>query len=120
MRKDIDFSWQYLTKTSNDYTVYSKITFIVFFAEYASTSIIALMLDLLGYDATLGSMGQMAGVAENLKMFGGFWPMAGCILTFICYKFIYNLTDEDMKKVTEELQRMSKEKEEKALADMNK
>lgn len=110
----------YLTKTRNDGTVYATITFIVFFAASASTSIIALMLDLLGYDATLGSMGQMAGVAENLKMFGGFWPMAGCILTFICYKFIYNLTDEDMKKVTEELQRMSKEKEEKALADMNK
>ena len=77
------------------------------------------MLEVLGYDAPLGSMGQLPGVAENLKMFGGFWPMAGCILTFICYKFIYNLTDEDMKKVTAELQKMSEEKEAKALAEMN-
>lgn len=109
----------YLTKTRNDGTVYATITFIVFFAASASTSIIALMLDLIGYDATLGSMGQLAGVAENIKMFGGLWPMIGCIITFICYKFIYNLTDEDMKKVTEELQKMSEEKEAKALKEMN-
>ena len=33
----------YLTKTRNDGTVYATITFIVFFAASASTSIIALM-----------------------------------------------------------------------------
>ena len=109
----------YLTKKRNDGTVYATITFIVFFAASASTSIIALMLELIGYDATLGSMGQLPGVAENIKMFGGFWPMAGCLLTFICYKFIYNLTDDDMRKVSAEIQRMSDEKEEKALAEMN-
>lgn len=109
----------YLTKKRNDGTVYATITFIVFFAASASTSIIALMLELIGYDATLGSMGQLPGVAENIKMFGGFWPMAGCILTFICYKFIYNLTDDDMRKVSAEIQKMSDEKEEKALAEMN-
>ena len=109
----------YLTKKINDGTVYATITFIVFFAASASTSIIALMLELIGYDATLGSMGQLPGVAENIKMFGGFWPMAGCLLTFICYKFIYNLTDDDMRKVSAEIQRMSDEKEEKALAEMN-
>ena len=81
--------------------------------------IIALMLELLGYDAALGSMGQAVGVAENLKLFGGFWPMAGCILTFICYKFIYNLTDDEMRKVSAEVQKMSEEKEAKALAEMN-
>ena len=109
----------YLTKTRNDGTVYATITFIVFFAASASTSIIALMLELLGYDASLGSMGQMAGVAENIKLFGGFWPMAGCILTFICYKFIYNLTDDEMRRVSAEVQKMSEEKEAKALAEMN-
>lgn len=110
----------YITKTRNDGTVYATITFIVFFAASASTSLIALMLDFLGYDATLGSMGQMAGVAENIKLFGGFWPMAGCILTFICYKFIYNLTDEEMSRVSAEVQKMSDEKEAKALAEMEK
>ena len=65
----------YITGVRNDGTVYATITFIVFFAASASTSIIALMLELLGYDASLGSMGQLAGVAERIKFFGGAWPM---------------------------------------------
>ena len=93
----------YLTKTRNDGTVYATITFIVFFAASASTSIIALMLEILGYDATLGSMGQLPEVAERLKIFGGLWPMLGVVLIFICYKFIYNMNDEDMKKISSEV-----------------
>ena len=76
------------------------------------------MLELLGYDATLGSMGQMAGVAERLKVFGGLWPAIGCILTFICYKLIYNMTDDEMRKVSAAVKAMSDEKEAKALQDM--
>jgi hypothetical protein len=29
-------------------------------------------------------MGQLAGVAERIKMFGGLWPTIGCVLVFIC------------------------------------
>ena len=108
----------YLTGVRNDGTVYATITFIVFFAASASTSIIALMLEMLGYDAALGSMNQLAGVAENIKVFGGAWPMIGCIITFICYKFIYNLTDEEMQKVSASVKAMSDEKEAKALKEM--
>ena len=46
---------------------YATITFIVFFAASASTSIIALLLEAVGYDPTLGSMGQLAGVPEKSK-----------------------------------------------------
>ena len=93
----------YLTRQRNDGTVYATITFIVFFAGSASTSIIALLLEAVGYNASLGSMGQLAGVAERIKVLGGAWPMAGCILVFICYYFIYNVSDSEMKKISDSL-----------------
>ena len=105
----------YITGVRNDGTVYATITFIVFFAASASTSIIALMLDLIGYDATLGSMNQLPGVAENIKFFGGVWPMIGSIIIFICYKLIYNMSDDEMRKVSAAVQAMADEKEAKAL-----
>lgn len=108
----------YLTGVRNDGTVYATITFIVFFAASASTSIVALMLELLGYDAALGSMGQLAGVAENIKVFGGAWPMLGCLITFVCYKFIYNINDEKMKEISASVKAMADEKEAKAMGQM--
>lgn len=110
----------YITGVRNDGTVYATITFIVFFAASASTSIIALMLDLIGYDATLGSMNQLPGVAENIKFFGGVWPMIGSIIIFICYKLIYNMSDDEMRKVSAAVQAMADEKEAKALGQMEK
>lgn len=107
----------YLTGERNDGTVYATITFIVFFAGSASTSLIALVLEWLGYDATLGSMGQLAGVAERIKIFGGVWPMIGCILTFICYKLIYNVSDEEMRHVSATLKQRSDEEKAKILAE---
>ena len=101
----------YLTGQRNDGTVYATITFIVFFAASASTSLIALVLDAIGYDASLGSMGQLAGVAQRIKMFGGMWPMIGCVLVFICFKIIYNVTDEEMRKVSENLRQRSEQEE---------
>lgn len=105
----------YLTGQRNDGTVYATITFIVFFVASASTSVIALLLEAVGYDASLGSMGQLAGVPERIKMLGGAWPMIGIILTFICFKFIYNISDERMKQISEELRRKSEETEERIL-----
>lgn len=110
----------YVTGQRNDGTVYATITFIVFFAASASTSLIALMLEMLGYDATLGSMGQLAGVAERIKIFGGCWPMIGCILIFICYKVIYNISDEKMREISETLRLQNEEKEAKVLKEMDK
>ena len=108
----------YITGVRNDGTVYATITFIVFFAASASTSIVALMLELLGYDASLGSMGQLAGVAERIKFFGGAWPMVGCLIIFICYKFIYNMSDDEMRKISAAVKAMAEEKEAKALKQM--
>ena len=108
----------YLTGVRNDGTVYATITFIVFFAASAATSIVAVMLDLLGYDASLGSMNQLAGVAERIKFFGGAWPMIGSIIIFVCYKLIYNIGDDEMRKVSATVKAMADEKEAKAMAQM--
>lgn len=105
----------YLTGQRNDGTVYATITFIVFFAASASTSIIALLLEAVGYDPTLGSMGQLAGVPEKIKMLGGAWPMIGALLSFVCFKFIYNASDARMREISEELRRKSEETEERIL-----
>lgn len=105
----------YLTGQRNDGTVYATITFIVFFAASASTSIIALLLETVGYDPTLGSMGQLAGVPEKIKMLGGAWPMIGALLSFVCFKFIYNVSDARMREISEELRRKSEETEERIL-----
>ena len=105
----------YLTGQRNDGTVYATITFIVFFAASASTSIIALLLEAVGYDPTLSSMGQLAGVPEKIKMLGGAWPMIGALLSFVCFKFIYNVSDARMREISEELRRKSEETEERIL-----
>lgn len=105
----------YLTGQRNDGTVYATITFIVFFAASASTSIIALLLEAVGYDPALGSMGQLAGVPEKIKMLGGAWPMIGALLSFVCFKFIYNVSDARMREISEELRRKSEETEERIL-----
>lgn len=105
----------YLTGQRNDGTVYATITFIVFFAASASTSIIALLLEAVGYDPTLGSMGQLAGVPEKIKMLGGAWSMIGALLSFVCFKFIYNVSDARMREISEELRRKSEETEERIL-----
>ena len=101
----------YLTGQRNDGTVYATITFIVFFAASASTSIIALLLEAVGYDP----MGQLAGVPEKIKMLGGAWPMIGALLSFVCFKFIYNVSDARMREISEELRRKSEETEERIL-----
>lgn len=105
----------YLTGQRNDGTVYATITFIVFFAASASTSIIALLLEAVGYDPTLSSIGQLAGVPEKIKMLGGAWPMIGALLSFVCFKFIYNVSDARMREISEELRRKSEETEERIL-----
>ena len=105
----------YLTGQRNDGTVYATITFIVFLGASASTSIIALLLEAVGYDPTLGSMGQLAGVPEKIKMLGGAWPMIGALLSFVCFKFIYNVSDARMREISEELRRKSEETEERIL-----
>ena len=82
-----------------------RLHLLYFFAASASTSIIALLLEAVGYDPTLGSMGQLAGVPEKIKMLGGAWPMIGALLSFVCFKFIYNVSDARMREISEELRR---------------
>ena len=42
------------------------------------------------------------------------------IIIFICYKLIYNMSDDEMRKVSAAVQAMADEKEAKALSQMEK
>ena len=93
----------YLVGERNDGTTYATVTFLVFFAGSVSTSLIAIALEFCGYVPDLGSLGQMAGVADNIRMLGAGWPLFGSIATFLIYKFVYNISDEEMRKVRKAL-----------------
>lgn len=101
----------YLSGVRNDGTVYATITFLVFFISSLSTSLIAILLEMVGYDASLGSE-QAASVANNIKTFAGIFPAIGCILIFICFIFIYNISDDKMKEISAYVNKQSEKLEE--------
>ncbi|WP_276929562.1 MFS transporter, partial [Herbinix luporum] len=98
----------YLSGVRNDGTVYATITFLVFFISSLSTSLIAVLLDMVGYDASLGSE-QALNVANNIKTLAGVLPAIGCILIFICFFLIYNISDEKMKEISAFVNKQSQE-----------
>jgi hypothetical protein len=63
-------------------------------------------------------MNQLPGVAERIKFFGGAWPLIGSLIIFACYKLIYNIGDDEMRKVSAAVKAMAEEKEAKAMAQM--
>lgn len=101
----------YLSGVRNDGTVYATITFLVFFISSLSTSLIAILLDMVGYDASLGSE-QLVNVANNIKTLSGVLPAIGCILIFICFFLIYNMSDEKMKEISAYVNKQSEKLEE--------
>lgn len=92
----------YLTKDRNDGTIYATITFLVFLVSSLSTSMIALLLDVVGYDVALGAA-QTTEVASSIKLLGGILPVIGAVLIFVCFHFIYNMTDAEMQKISQEV-----------------
>lgn len=92
----------YLTKERNDGTIYATITFLVFLVSSLSTSMIALLLDVVGYDVALGAA-QLPEVATSIKFLGGILPVIGAVLIFVCFHFIYNMTDAEMQKISKEV-----------------
>lgn len=96
----------YLTKERNDGTIYATITFLVFLVSSLSTSMIAILLEMIGYNSDLG-VNQLAGVAEAIKGLGGILPAIGAVLIFVCFHFIYNLTDEQMQKISPEVNELN-------------
>lgn len=92
----------YLTKDRNDGTIYATITFLVFFVSSLSTSMIALLLDVVGYDVAFGAA-QTTEVASSIKLLGGTLPVIGAVLIFVCFHFIYNMTDAEMQKISQEV-----------------
>ena len=44
--------------------------------------------------------------------------MIGSIIIFVCYKLIYNIGDDEMRKVSASVKAMADEKEAKAMAQM--
>lgn len=95
----------YLNKERNDGVIYATITFLVFVISSFSTSMVALLLEFAGYDPTLGAQ-QAQEVATNIKFMGGILPVIGAILIFVCFKFIYNVSDRRMQEISEEVNKM--------------
>ena len=71
----------YLTGQRNDGTVLRNDYIYCIFCCKCQYIDHALLLEAVGYDPTLGSMGQLAGVPEKIKMLGGAWPMIGALLS---------------------------------------
>ena len=101
----VDFQ-AWLTKERNDGTVYATVTFLVFFVSSLSTSFITMLLDAIGFVPEL-QVNQAVGVAERIKVMAGTLPAIGCIIVFILFMFIYNLSDERMAEISAEVTAMS-------------
>lgn len=96
----------WLTKERNDGTVYATVTFLVFFVSSLSTTFITLILDGIGFVPELQG-NQAAGVAERIKVMAGILPAVGCVIVFILFMFIYNLSDKRMAEISAEVTEMS-------------
>ncbi|NMB43746.1 MAG: hypothetical protein GX995_06410 [Clostridiales bacterium] len=96
----------WLTKERNDGTVYATVTFLVFFVSSLSTTFITLILDSIGFVPEL-QVNQAVGVAGRIKVMAGMLPAIGCIIVFILFMFIYNLSDKEMAKISAEVTEMS-------------
>lgn len=92
----------WLTHERNDGTIYAIITFLVFFVSSLSTSMIALLLEWIGYDPAAGAQ-QAAEVASRLKFLGGILPAIGALLISVCFGAIYNISDKEMQEISEEV-----------------
>lgn len=99
----IDYQ-EYLTGRREEGTVYSTYNFLSKFVSSYSSSIIALGLAAVGYNADLG-INQAAGVASNIKMFSGLLPAIGCLLAFLAMHFIYTLDEKELAKMNRALGR---------------
>ncbi|NMB43272.1 MAG: hypothetical protein GX995_03980, partial [Clostridiales bacterium] len=78
----------------------------VFFVSSLSTTFITLILDGIGFVPEL-QVNQAAGVAERIKVMAGILPAVGCVIVFILFMFIYNLSDKRMAEISAEVTEMS-------------
>lgn len=101
----------WLTGERNDGMVYSVVTFVVFLVASLSTTFITVLLSAVGFEPLLQAA-QGPGVAENIKNLAAILPAIGCILIFLIFIFVYNLSDKDMEKISAEVGHKAKEKEE--------
>lgn len=92
----------WITHERNDGTIYAIITFLVFFVSSLSTSLIAVLLEWIGYDPALGAQ-QAVEVAARVKTLGGILPAIGAVLISVCFGAIYNISDDEMQEISEEV-----------------
>lgn len=100
----------WLTGERNDGMVYSVVTFVVFLVASLSTTFITILLSAVGFEPLLQAS-QAPGVAENIKNLAAILPAIGCVLIFLIFIFIYNLSDKDMEKISDEVAHKAKVKE---------
>ncbi|MDY3005685.1 glycoside-pentoside-hexuronide (GPH):cation symporter [Anaerococcus porci] len=101
----------WLTGERNDGMVYSIVTFVVFLVASLSTTFITLLLSSVGFQPLLQAM-QAPGVAENIRHLSAILPAIGCVLIFLIFTLIYNLSDKDMEKISIEVGHKAKIREE--------
>lgn len=92
----------WITHERNDGTIYAIITFLVFLVSSLSTSLIAVLLEWIGYDPALGAQQGME-IATRVKVLGGILPAIGAILISLSFGAIYNISDDEMQKISQEV-----------------
>lgn len=100
----------YLTRQRNDGVVYSTVTFVVFMVASLATSFIAIVLDQLGYDPELQA-NQTVEVANSLRITAGALPAIGCLIVFLLFTFVYNMTEQKLAEVRDVIDTLSDELE---------
>ena len=98
----IDYNeWKFGTREEG--TVYSLHSFFRKLAQGIGPSMVLVLMGLLGYESTLGTIGQSAATSHNMC-----WLVAGlylfsAVLQFIGIAVIYNLDKKTLTKMSEDL-----------------
>lgn len=97
---------EYKFNSRNDGTLYSTYTF----SRKVGTTIVS-----FGATAILSSIGFISGagsqtveVANSIRKLGTGIPVVACIIELIGIRLVYNLTEEDSKKISDELREREK------------
>lgn len=92
----IDFQ-EVSTGRREEGSIYATYSFFRKIAQGLGAAIIAIGLDLTGYDQNLGALEQQSGVAEKIYFMTGILPFIGAIICLLSMHFLYTLDDAPLK-----------------------
>ena len=98
----IDYNeWKYGTREEG--TVYSLHSFFRKLAQGLGPSLVLLIMGLLGYVSSLGTIGQSPEVAKNMCWLVAGLYMFSAVLQFVGITFVYNLNKKKVAQMNEDL-----------------